>query len=128
VVDWTDLAFDIEQDTQPVTVNIQLAVAGDYNHNGTVDSGDYLVWRQNYGSTTLLDADGDLNGVVDAVDYTIWRKNFGNSLPGAGSAISVDAGQSLPLFSGAVPEPSGIVLLLTAITAIALRARARRAV
>ncbi len=119
VVPSADLAFDIEQDTQAVTLNIQLAVAGDYDHNGTVNMADYTVWRQNFGSTTALDADGNINGVVDAGDYAIWRKNFGNSLPGAGS--------SLGLFSGAVPEPTAAALIWLAGSALLLQARPRPA-
>jgi hypothetical protein len=124
VVPYTNLAFSIQQDTQAVTVNVQLAVEGDYDHNGTVNLADYTVWRQNFGSTSLLDADGNINGVVDAADYTIWRKNFGNSLPGAGSG----SGQSLGLISGSVPEPTAGALIWLGGSAFLLRARRRRAV
>jgi hypothetical protein len=125
VVSFTDLAITISQDTQPVTVNIQLAVAGDYDHNGTVNQGDYTVWRQNFGSTTLLDADGNLNGVVDAADFAIWRKYFGSTYPGAGS--SVGGGQSLGLFNSAVPEPASAALISLGASAFLLRVRRRRA-
>ena len=38
-------------------------------------SGDYDVWRSNFGTTTTPAATGDLNGYgsVDAADYVIWR-------------------------------------------------------
>jgi hypothetical protein len=125
VVPYTDLAFDIHQDSQAVTVNIQLAVEGDYDHNITVNQADYTVWRQNFGSATLLDADGNLNGVVDAADYAIWRKNFGNTWPGAGS--SVGGGQSLGLINSAVPEPTSGALIWLGGSAFLLRVRRRRA-
>lgn len=120
VVAYTDLAFSIQQDTQPVAVIIQLAVEGDYDNNGTVNNSDYTVWRQNFGSTTLLGADGNINGVVDAADYAIWRKNFGNSLPGAG------AGSGLGLVNVAVPEPAAGALLLVAAAAVVCQRRPRR--
>ena len=50
---------------------------GDYNLDGVVDQVDYTVWRNNLGSTTNLDADGDHSGVVDAGDYYVWKDNFG---------------------------------------------------
>jgi len=129
IVPYTDLAFDIRQDgwpaTAPVTVTVQTAVAGDYDHNGVVNQADYTVWRQNFGSTTLLDADGNLNGVVDAADYPIWRKNLGKFWPGAGSSVA--GGQSLGLFNSAVPEPTTSALTWLAGSAFLLRARRRAA-
>jgi hypothetical protein len=125
VVPYTDLAFDIHQDPSAVIVNVQVAVAGDYNHNGQVDQGDYTVWRKNLNSTTSLDADGNINGVVDAADYAIWRSNFGNSWPGAGT--SVGGGQSLGLINSAVPEPTSGVLICLVGFPFLLRVRRRRA-
>ena len=58
-----------------------LALPGDYDHNGVVDTTDYDVWRQNFGSANAA-ADGDRNGVVDAGDFLIWQKSSGTSLPG----------------------------------------------
>lgn len=124
VVPYTDLAFSVQQDSGPVTVNVQVAVEGDYDHNLVVNQADYTVWRQNFGSTSALNADGNINGVVDAADYAIWRKNFGNFWPGAGS--SAGSGQSLGLFNSAVPEPTSGTLIWLAASAFLLRARRRR--
>ncbi len=77
------------------------ALPGDYDHNGTVDTNDYTVWRQNYG-TTNSDADGDRNGIVDAGDFVIWRHNFGHTLPGTLSGTSAAA--------VAIPEPATAIL------------------
>ncbi|MCA9188306.1 MAG: hypothetical protein KDA99_21910, partial [Planctomycetales bacterium] len=53
-----------------------IGLLGDYNKNGVVDAADYTVWKDNFGSTSSLDADGNGNGTVDAADYTIWKDNF----------------------------------------------------
>jgi formylglycine-generating enzyme len=60
---------------------------GDYNHNGTVDAGDYVVWRHNNGS---------------AVVYNLWRAGFGVTLTGSGTSSE----------SAAVPEPSSFALFI----------------
>ena len=54
-------------------------LAGDYNRNGTVDTPDYNVWRDTFGSDVILDADGNGDGVVNTPDYNVWRDNFGQT-------------------------------------------------
>jgi hypothetical protein len=74
---------------------------GDYNHNGTVDAADYVVWRRTLNQTGVpagSGADGSANGTIDADDYTFWRQRFGNSAGlGAGPAV---------------PEPAALATLL----------------
>jgi hypothetical protein len=67
-----------------VRTNFVVSTA-DYNHNGTVDAADYVVWRDTFGSTTLLDADGNNNGMIDQGDHDVWKAQFG-SMPGGGAA------------------------------------------
>jgi hypothetical protein len=68
---------------------------GDFNHNGTVEAADYVVWRKGVGST------------YQAADYTTWRGNFGNGSPGSGASVEFVA----------VPEPGvwALVILVSAI-------------
>jgi hypothetical protein len=56
-----------------------VSLPGDYNSDLVVDTDDYLVWKQNFGSTTILAADGNSDGIVDARDFTVWRNNLGAS-------------------------------------------------
>lgn len=53
---------------------------GDYDGSGVVDNLDRQVWRDSYGSTTNLAADGNNDGRIDAADYSVWRDNLGASL------------------------------------------------
>lgn len=85
-------------------VSTEFLQTGDYNRDGIVSAADYAVWRDAYGSTTLLAADGDSNGIVDAADYTLWRDAFDTSQP-----------------STAVPEASGFALGLLALSTLAHR-------
>ena len=56
-------------------MNITL-VPGDYDHDGVVDAGDYTIWRDTFGSTTDLRADGDGSQVVDQGDFDFWVNHF----------------------------------------------------
>jgi hypothetical protein len=105
-----DLVFQArELDEQPITIITELTVSGDYFVDGIVNQMDYTVWRQNYGSTAMLDADGNLNGIVDTADYAIWRKNLGRS------ATVLAHAAALPSLSPAVvPEPTAAILLIAA--------------
>jgi len=64
---------------------------GDYNHNGTVEAADYVVWRKGLG------------GQYQAGDYTTWRTNYAMTAPGAGAGS----------FIVEVPEPRpwGLIVL-----------------
>ena len=81
-------------------------IPGDYNDNGVVDGGDYVVWRKG-GPLANEVADP---GTVSAADYTELRARFGNS-SGAGTGLEV----------GAIPEPAAWMLALGAMGVFVLR-------
>jgi hypothetical protein len=88
--------------------NIRLRAAlipGDYNDDGVVDAADYGVWTAAYGATGPNAADGNGDGTVDAADYTVWR----------------DALATSP--SVAVPEPSGVLIVVSMMSLCRLRRR-----
>jgi mannan endo-1,4-beta-mannosidase len=91
---------------------------GDYNDDGIVDAGDYLVWRKSVGQSAIsgLAADSNLDGTVDAIDYAFWASRFGQ-VGGSGAGA---------FGSPAVPEPAAVDLLgITTLIACGL-ARTRR--
>jgi hypothetical protein len=69
-------------------------VSGDYNGNGVVDAGDYVLWRKGG------PLQNDPTPGVQAADYTYWRSRFG-ATSGSGSSLSA-----------AVPEPAALSLLI----------------
>jgi hypothetical protein len=75
-------------------------LSGDYNADGVVDAGDYLLWRNTLGSTTDWRADGDGDGVIGTGDYLHWKERFGDS-PGA----------LMPSVGTAIPEPATVLVL-----------------
>jgi hypothetical protein len=77
------------------------SAAGDYNHNGVIDAADYPVWLKGLGT------------VFTQNDYTVWRSHFGQTA-GRGAGASV---------SPAVPEPTTLVMLITAMLAMCARRR-----
>jgi uncharacterized protein YjbI with pentapeptide repeats len=67
-------------------------LAGDFNHDGTVDAADYIIWRKNFSG--------------DQTTYDAWRTNFGRTLSaGSGSVFP-----STEPLSAAVPEPTAFAL------------------
>jgi hypothetical protein len=81
--------------------DLPAGVTGDYNGNGTVDAGDYVVWRK---------TPGNFGGSPGG--YTTWRSSFG-SPPGSGSGLG----------SSNVPEPTAGVLAGVSMMALLLGKR-----
>jgi T5SS/PEP-CTERM-associated repeat protein len=103
-------AFDPTQ----IVLSSFLAVGlpGDYNQNGVVDAADYVVWRDNEGTTNSLPND-PLGGTIGQAHYDQWRAHFGNTA-GVGAASRAALIQSPPRLgesTTAVPEPTSWVLL-----------------
>ncbi len=81
--------------------DLPASVTGDYNSNGTVDAGDYVVWRK---------TPGNFGGSPGG--YTTWRSTFGNP-PGSGSGLG----------SSNVPEPTAGALAVISTIALLLGKR-----
>jgi GH35 family endo-1,4-beta-xylanase len=115
---WGDYDLTINGQIVPLTLTkgatqYSLAVApGDYNADGKVDAGDYIVWRQSLANPANLRADGNANGTIDAGDYDVWRSNFG-TVYGTGAGLPV-----------AVPEPATLAMMLIGV-AVSLIAHRR---
>jgi len=88
-------------------------VPGDYNGNGVVDAGDYVLWRKGG------PLQNDSTPGVGPEDYTFWRSRFG-ATSGAGSGSSV-------VERAAIPEPSLLSLMIVVASAAIGRRRHRTA-
>jgi hypothetical protein len=84
-----------------------LFAPGDYTRDGQVDAADYARWRQEFGSTSDLSADGNNNDTVDAADFVIWRKH-----------VTDDATVSVATFVIEIPEPGTISLFVFALVPV----------
>jgi hypothetical protein len=69
--------------------------AGDYNGDSWVGWPDYQRWQETFGSTSILDADGNRDGIINSADYVIWRK--------IASLVQTQA---------SVPEPAALSMLV----------------
>jgi len=120
--------LEFSSDSLPMAPYESIAIAayanvlrhGDFNADGKVDAGDYVVWRKTRGQTVspaFSQADDNGDSQVTDADYNAWRSVFtGNS--GSGSS---------DLFGPTgVPEPSTAILgLLGALFAAPVRTRRR---
>jgi hypothetical protein len=86
--------------TEAWLARLALALPGDFNHDGTVDAADYVMWRKTDGTQT---------------GYDTWRANFGQSFS-FGSGASVGA-------SSTIPEPATLTLLVVGMSMICFRRR-----
>jgi hypothetical protein len=127
ILDWASLAgaFDVLQLPELSgelvwnssqlyeTGALSVALAGDFNFDGSVDAADYVVWRE---------TDGTQQG------YDTWRSNFGATAGGgsAGASPWPAAARREPRPSTRVPEPSGMALLSSCCAGYWMLARARR--
>jgi hypothetical protein len=68
-------------------------LAGDFNHDGSVNAADYVLWRKGLGT------------VFSPSDYNDWRANFG---------APSGSGRATTLSGNSVPEPQTFALLLLA--------------
>jgi hypothetical protein len=65
-------------------------IAGDYNNNGIVDAGDYIIWRKKLNQSVVIPND-ITPGTVVSQDHTEWKNRFGKTSSefGAGAGTSV---------------------------------------
>ncbi len=83
---------------------------GDYNHNGVVDAGDYVIWRKDPAS----------NG--GAGGYTTWRQNFGNTAGGNGVGVATYSSTDLTTSTNtSVVNQSTLPTIGGAVSAYALK-------
>jgi hypothetical protein len=95
-------------------VSTVMGLTGDYNDDGVVNAADYVVWRNNEGTTNTL-ANDPIGGTIGEDQYNQWRDNFGNT-PGVGAVIP----------RSAVPEPTAAPMCLSVLSALALLRGGRR--
>lgn len=90
------------------------ALPGDYNLDEMVDAADYTVWRDTLGQEVdFFDgADGDGDGTIDDGDYDVWKLNFGNSLVGGGS-VAESLSSTEPLSFAAAASLDGSIVVTT---------------
>jgi hypothetical protein len=79
----------------------------DFDADGDVDGGDFLIWQRGFGvGTTPAEGDADDNQLVDGADLAVWSGAFG---------LVVEASATV----AAVPEPSAVMLLVAAVGGLA---------
>jgi hypothetical protein len=103
------LKWSLEHEENRVLLSVVSGLEGDYNNDGSVDAGDYVVWRKSVGEQgSSLPADGNGNGGVDDGDHLFWQERFGSGSPAGG-------------IGAAVPEPCSAMLILTGVALVSFR-------
>jgi hypothetical protein len=92
------------------------AISADFDADGEVDGGDFLIWQRGLGISSGAERDdGDANGdhAVNAADLAAWRNAYASAEPAMIPAAT------------AVPEPAGVRAWAAALAAIAAMVRRR---
>ncbi|MCC7083428.1 MAG: dockerin type I repeat-containing protein [Pirellulales bacterium] len=94
-----------------VTIGSGEGIPGDFNGDGNVDGADFVAWQTHFpteSGAALADGDANADGTVDGADFVVWQTHF--PFPSAPAP-------------GAVPEPSAVALLVSALAAIYARCK-----
>jgi hypothetical protein len=113
----TGLTWNTSQLSSGIVSVAAVGIPGDYNNNGAVDAGDYVLWRKYQGTTHALPND-PTGGTIGTAQYNAWRSNFGKP-PGSGASLNGPG--------SAVPEPSTVrFAIISSLVALILRRRSQK--
>lgn len=112
-----DLNLDTVIDVADATIliyDVAGTVFGDADLSGTVDTSDLAIMAANFGLDAVgyARADFTFDGVVDTRDLAVLAAGFGFGLS-----------DTSPIAAAAVPEPGGVVAVVTGLSAATLRRR-----
>lgn len=95
IVDGPDTRITVSGDA--TFISRAFSPESDFNEDGVVNTGDYDIWKANFGATSATKAMGDANldTVVDAADYTLWRDSLGAVREPGGITLADNAGDLL---------------------------------
>ena len=85
--------------------------AADFNNDNKVNAADLAAWKTAFGATAVGDADNDSDS--DGADFLIWQRQFGSGVTSVASA-------------SAVPEPTIVALLSSAVIGVTVLGRLRQ--
>jgi len=86
-------------------------LAGDYNNDGIVDAGDYVIWKKNVGQPSQTLPNDTTGVIIGQAQYDLWKSSFGNTTPvPGGGAVEI---------ASAIPEPASVALLTLGLAALA---------
>jgi len=99
-------ATDIRGAQRPAGLAVDIGayewlLEGDFNNDGQVNAADFTVWRDNLAAPAGTLANDNTGQVVGEAQYQLWRNNF--------AALG-----EASISQAAVPEPRGLVILLSA--------------
>lgn len=89
------LAWNVVAAPTSVTLELVVAASADFNDDGVVDGGDFLIWQRGMGvqaGAAFSDGDANRDGVVDGADLNVWREQFGQIASPAAAAVPEPAG------------------------------------